>query len=119
MAALEYDIILRPHHVKSFISFEKRGLYGLTFAEFLAEFRRKNKGYHDDAFVKSWKGLLDSLHTHPNGKFLYSDSFDTACEACDIKDKCVEKGSVLQELVARLDKESCAALQGRTGVRGR
>ena len=40
---MKYDIILRPHHVTSFINFENKELYKLTEQEYIKRFQEKNK----------------------------------------------------------------------------
>lgn len=47
----DYDITLRPHHVKNFIVFESEKLFQLSDKEYIDRFREKNKGYHDEEFI--------------------------------------------------------------------
>lgn len=115
MIKKNYDIILRPHHVKNFISFESKKLFQLSDKDYIIKFREKNKGYHGEQFIIYLKNFLYKLHCNSDLKFLYIDDFDTICDCCDIKDECSKNDSELQKLVRSLDVKTFFVLGLKNG----
>jgi len=106
----EYDIVLRPHHVDSFITFKTKKLYLLSDEDFLKRFIKINWYIHNEKFILYWKWFLTKLYENQGIKFKYLYDYDTACENCDVIDQCKNNTTDLHKLVKRLDEEDLEKL---------
>ena len=76
-----YNLKLRPHHVKAYLCFVKDEFYNLSNQEYVKRFRLKNGDYHNEKFVIFWRNFLFRLYENQNLHFLYINDWDDVCKS--------------------------------------
>jgi len=101
------NLHFRPHHIQSFINFNQRKSYKMSDDNFVEDFCKRNvKMGHNRDFIVYWKKFLSELRKNPEKQIICANKPDIICKNCDIKDKCLKKGTELYDIAKRLDEKA-------------
>ena len=103
-------IYLRPHHITSYLKYCHEKKYELSENEFVDDFNSRNiKMAHGREFILRWRGFMEDMRKS-GARVECRDGEDVVCENCDIREKCLKRGSELYEIVERLDRRAKSEL---------
>jgi hypothetical protein len=109
-------LYLRPHHIRAFKNFNTLKKYGLSDDEFVKDFCLRNvKMAHNRKFIIYWRRFLENLRANPDRTIVCSRKEDIVCKNCDIRHKCIEKGTELHDIAKKVDQKAEKELNIKEG----